>query len=123
MSWEIEYYDWSQLEANGGALEVPGAIKALESAVTNETALRAYWKIDNTVIVQGAVYSAALPTVRCLLSSLLRSTAVGRPHILELLVQIGGGEAATLDAGNAAAEKSARHLFGRRQLSPASARH
>ncbi|MBK9261264.1 MAG: hypothetical protein IPM54_15840 [Polyangiaceae bacterium] len=100
MSWELECYDWSRLEADGGASGVPSAIKALESATTNEVALAAYWKIDNTVVVQGAVYPAALPTVRCLLVSLLRSTAIARPHILELLVQIGAGEAAIVEASN-----------------------
>ena len=101
MSWELEYHNWSQLEAAGGASKVPEAITALEAATTNEAALAAYWKIDNTVVVQGAVYPAALPTVRSLLIGLARSTVVARPHILELLVQIGGGEPAQVAASNA----------------------
>jgi hypothetical protein len=93
MSWEIERYDWSQLRADGGALGVPDALIALEYAASAEAAQAAYWKLDNTIVVQGTVYEAALPATRCLLASLLRSTDVARPQILELLVQIGSGEA------------------------------
>ncbi|HRI62678.1 MAG TPA: hypothetical protein PK156_00525 [Polyangium sp.] len=100
MNWEIDYYDWSQLQAAVDASGVPAAIRALESATSNDEALTAYWKIDNTVVVQGAVYPAALPTIRCLLISLTRSTVLARPHILELLVQIGSGEAAELKGNN-----------------------
>lgn len=81
---------------------MPLAIFALETASTEADALKAYWQIDNTVVVQGAVHEAALASIPCLLGCLLRCTAVARPQVLELLVQIGGGEAADteVEVGN-----------------------
>ncbi|WP_437912847.1 hypothetical protein WME73_38505 [Sorangium sp. So ce302] len=73
---------------------MPLALRELQLAVTESEALAAYWKIDNTIVVQGQVYQAALAAVPCLLGVLLRCTEVARRHVLELLVQIGSGEAA-----------------------------
>ncbi|MGK3998668.1 hypothetical protein [Sorangium sp. So ce1024] len=94
MSWEILRYDWSSLRAAGGASHIPRALQALESASTDEEAQHAYWSIDNCVVVQGHVHQAAIATASCLLGVLLRCTDVARRHVLELLVQIGGGEPA-----------------------------
>lgn len=102
MSWELDRHQWNTLRAAGTAVDVPLAIEALQSATTEEAAVDAYWRIDNVVVVQGAVYEAALAATQCLLSSLLQCTEVARPHILELLVQIGSGEASESEvvAGN-----------------------
>jgi hypothetical protein len=94
MSWETDRFDWSLLRAIPRASGVPDAIDALERASTAEDALNAYWQIDNVVVIQGAVYEAGLATIPCLLSCLQRCTGVARPEVLELLVQIGGGEVA-----------------------------
>ncbi len=91
MNWEINRHNWSLLRAEGGAIGVPTAICALEKATTEDEALNAYWRIDSTVVVQGAVHQAALATVSCLLQALPCCTDIARPHILELLVQIGSG--------------------------------
>ncbi|WP_437675391.1 hypothetical protein [Sorangium sp. So ce131] len=92
MIWEIERYDWSSLRAAGDASGIPAAIRQLESANAEAEASVAYWKIDNVVVVQGAVYQAALATVPCLIEILLRCTRAARRQVLELLVQIGSGE-------------------------------
>ncbi|WP_148314442.1 hypothetical protein [Sorangium cellulosum] len=103
MSWEVLRHDWSSLRAEGGAEHLPRALQELESASTEDEALSAYWRIDNYVVVQGRVYEAALAVVSCLLGTLLRCTDVSRRHVLELLVQIGGGEPAhsEIDLGEA----------------------
>jgi hypothetical protein len=97
MIWEIERYDWSKLRPEGSASQVPHALRELQLAATESEALAAYWKIDNTIVVQGQVYQAALAAVPCLLGVLLRCTDAARRHVLELLVQIGSGEAAACE--------------------------
>ena len=102
MSWEIGRHDWSLLRAAGSASGIPRAIMSLQSAISVNDATAAYWQIDNTVTVQGAVYEAALAAASCLLVSLVSCTEAARPQILELLVQIGAGEPADVEveAGN-----------------------
>ena len=112
--WELERHDWSRLRAAGSAERVPQALAALRDASSAEEAERAYWRIDNTVVVQGALYEAALPAVVCLLEVLQRSTPVARPFVLELLVQIGSGEPAPVEREQGNADLSARC---RRELS------
>jgi hypothetical protein len=90
--WEIDRYDWRNLRAQGTADRVPEAIMQLVRAKTQEEAEGAYWKIDNTVVVQGALHESAVPTARCLVIGLQQCTAAARPRILELLVQLAGGE-------------------------------
>ncbi|WP_437951431.1 hypothetical protein WME98_11795 [Sorangium sp. So ce296] len=97
MIWEIERHDWSKLRAEGSASQIPHAIRELQAAATEPEALAAYWKIDNTIVVQGQVYQAALAAVPCLLGVLLRCTDAARRHVLELLVQIGSGEVAACE--------------------------
>jgi hypothetical protein len=84
-------FDWKSLRAAGSAEGVPAAIERLRDAKTPEEATRAYWRIDNTVIVQGALYEAAEHTVPCVLSVLPGCTEVGRARAFELLFQLGAG--------------------------------
>lgn len=84
-------FDWKSLRAAGSAEGVPSAIECLRDAQTHEEATRAYWQIDNTVIVQGALYEAAECTIPCALSVLPDCTKFGRPWALELLFQLGSG--------------------------------
>lgn len=102
MAWEQDRYSWATLRANMSAENIPTAIESLRTASSQLKSEQAYWKIDNTVIVQGALFEAALPVVSCLLEALLRCTDVSRPYILELLVQIGSGEPSMkeMEAGN-----------------------
>jgi hypothetical protein len=94
VSWEAERYDWSALRASGSARGVPDAIRALQMAASEQEAERAYWRIDNTVVVQGALFEAALPTAACVVGVLPRCSEAARSWVLELLVQIGAGEPA-----------------------------
>src|SRR5688572_616100 len=90
--WVKDKYIWANLRSSESASRIPDAILQLQTATTKDDADRAYWKIDNEVIVQGALYEAALPTATCLLSALLNCTDVARPKLLELLFQLGNGE-------------------------------
>jgi hypothetical protein len=78
-------------------VHVPAAIQALLDAKTERDATAAYWRLDNTVVVQGALYEAALPTTHCLVVGLASCTAVARPRVLELLVQTAGGECSRVE--------------------------
>lgn len=102
MNWEIQSYHWSSLRANGDSAAIPAALVALQHASSEQDALRAYWQIDNVVVVQGALFEAALPTANALLIGLTSCTLTARPHLLELLVQLTSGETAPseIDHGN-----------------------
>ena len=88
---EIDRYDWDVLDAQPSARGVPTALKELLRSTTVESANEAYWRIDNTVVVQGFLYEAALPTIRALIRGVHESTSVARPLVLELMVQLASG--------------------------------
>lgn len=90
MVWEVQRHNWSQMRAD----KVPEALYALLRASTEKEAQDAHMIVDSTVAVEGALYEAAVPTATCLLTVLQRCTAVARPHVLEILVQLGSGEPA-----------------------------
>jgi hypothetical protein len=90
MIWEIQRHDWSQLRAD----RIPEALYALLRAKTEKEATDAHTIIDATAVVEGALYEAAVPTTACLLSVLQGCLPVARPHVLEILVQLGTGEPA-----------------------------
>jgi hypothetical protein len=82
--------------------DVPAALRALAAAETAEAADAAYWRLDNHVIVQGALYQAAEATAVAAVLALPRATVAGRARLLELLGQIGAGATAPSEvaAGN-----------------------
>lgn len=77
-----------EMEPSGHVLQ---AINDLLDARTHEDAEKAYWRIDNTAVVQGRPLEAALPTLRALLVGIHGCTDVARPPVLELLVQLASG--------------------------------
>jgi hypothetical protein len=90
--WEYARHDWLKLRSSGSAAKVPEAVEQLRLAATDHEADAAYWRIDNEVVVQGALYEACVPTAVCLVGALQNCTAAARPKILELLFQLGNGE-------------------------------
>jgi hypothetical protein len=90
--WEIHRYEWASVEALVDASRVPTALQRLMEAETEAQANAAYWQIDNNVVVQTALYPAALPTIKCLTTMLPVCPPVARRFILELMEQIGGGK-------------------------------
>lgn len=92
MMWEADRYDWNALRALGSARDVPAALWKLARSSSAAEAESAYWRIDNVVVVQGALYQAALPTAACAVIALGTASPLGRLHLLELLVQLALGE-------------------------------
>lgn len=88
---EFERCNWSKVGAANNAAHIPEAITQLQNAECKESAETAYWKIDNTAVVQGGLYEAALYSIPCVLSALGNCTPIARPMLLELLFQLGGG--------------------------------
>jgi hypothetical protein len=93
-AWETERYDWSKIPAAGTSAEdVPQALELLRRATNEEEAREAYWRLDNTVVVQGRLHGAALPTAACIVNVLAAAASeVSRMRLLELLQQISDGE-------------------------------
>jgi hypothetical protein len=86
-------HNWAELAtATGSAERVPEAIRELSRAATADEADRGYWSIDNVVVVQGTLTPAAEATADALIAALDECTAVARPEILELLVQLASGQ-------------------------------
>ena len=92
---EISQYDWTaMMEADGPATKIPLAIWELLDASSPEDAVKAYWKLENHVVVQGSLFEAAVSTVSVICASLVLGP---RPkwvmiQLLELLFQIVSGE-------------------------------
>lgn len=92
---EILQYNWSaMMEISGPATEIPQAIRELLDASCPDEAAKAYWKLENHVVVQGSLFEAAVCTVSVICASLAYGS---RPkwvmiELLELLFQIVCGE-------------------------------
>jgi hypothetical protein len=73
----------------GTAERVAPALRELIAAKTPEEANRAYWNLENVVVVQGGVYTSAEPTVEVLVKALAdeRPTFIRR-EIYTLLMEI-----------------------------------
>ena len=84
---------WHQLRDDVGTAEgVPGAIRDLLNATSAEDAERAYWRLDNRVVVQGQLFEAAPWVVGPLLVGLTRPRpAFVREQVANLLVEIACG--------------------------------
>ncbi|WP_193367458.1 hypothetical protein [Pelagibius marinus] len=96
---ELQRYDWKKLRAlkhytlgEESAESIPGGIAALAAARDKEEAERFYWQIDHHAVFNEVIAESALPTVRCVLAALHACTEVARPFLLEVLVEIGGGQ-------------------------------
>jgi hypothetical protein len=99
---EIRRHNWREFRAQPTAVNVPSALETLARTTSQNEAEKAYWQIDNVVVVQGMLFDAAVPVISCLLSVLQICSDVARPFVMELLVQIGSGEPAPseIEVGN-----------------------
>jgi len=88
---KIKTEDWSSLETlNGSAEHVPNAV--LELLTDNKEKFdKAYWKLENHVVVQGDLYSSAAVLPKYLEEVVIKARF--KPGVLELLFQIGNGHA------------------------------
>lgn len=81
--------DWSSLEILTGTAEhVPHAILGL-LASDPEDVRNAYWRLENHIVVQGDLYSAAAPAIEFLEAVALEG--VHKTQILDLMLEIGIG--------------------------------
>ena len=93
----LDAIDWKAVrQAFGDGTHLPGALRRLTSADAQERSA-GYWKLDNYVVVQGALAPAALVVVPFLLeiaaASTSTSTSHGAEEALDLLYEIGTGYA------------------------------
>jgi hypothetical protein len=91
---ELARINWSAIrEADGPATAVPGAIRHLLAAKSADDVSRAYWKLENHVVLQGQLFEAAAFVVPVLMAALVREDRpiYVRRGLLELLFQILSG--------------------------------
>jgi len=95
----IRSIEWMKLkQAHGDASHVPEAVEQLISD-DEEKREKAYWELDNNVVLQSDLYEAAFYIIPFLLEILRSNIAVGREHVYALLAGIANGfapEAATI---------------------------
>jgi len=90
---ELDEVDWASLHtAHGTAEHVPMALNALAGAQIPTELFRAYWKLDNYIVLQGTIYESAYFAAPYILDILLssRSSAV-RVAAYDLLIEIARG--------------------------------
>jgi hypothetical protein len=84
--------DWSMLrQASGTSEHVPGALRELLS-LDSGLRKKAYWQLDNYVVLQGSLYEAAPFVVRALLQTWPEDDAV-KDRLYDLLVELANGGA------------------------------
>ncbi len=88
----VSNFDWGNYETvQGSADRIPQALRSLLDASLAQ-ADSYYWEIENQVVVQGQLFSAAEPTLQVLVASLLdprpKHTKI---DVLELIFQIVAG--------------------------------
>lgn len=90
---ELHDQPWQRLRTiNGTAEDVPGALTALATAADEMAADRAYWRLDNRVVVQGQLFESAFGVVQVLLALLTGPLSLpAKRRAVDLLLQIGGG--------------------------------
>jgi len=111
---EIGLHPWPQLRgACGSAEHVADALRELLEAADPVEAERAYWKLENHVVVQGQLYQAAESVVPVLLATLVDPCPRHvRISVMELLYQIVAAEPheSEVKKGNAALGEVCREL-------------
>jgi hypothetical protein len=92
---ELKRINWAALRASNGrhAGTVPDALRALAGATTEKEADDAYWRLDNFIVLQGAVFEAAEYVVQPLIQVLCGHATVVRRYALDLLIEITGAAA------------------------------
>jgi hypothetical protein len=84
---------WDTLESAVGSCDhVPNALQGL---LSSDASIResSYWQLDNHVVVQGGLYEGAFYLIPFLLPLLEQDTAPGKEGVLDLLYELGNGNA------------------------------
>ena len=83
---------WERIrEATGDAREIPAALLRLAEAVEDVEVRRAYWSLDNHVVVQGSLSEAAYHVVPFLLELLADRSRASSTALYDLLAEIALG--------------------------------
>jgi hypothetical protein len=99
---------------DGTADAIPAALRALADANDEASADRAYWTLDNRVVVQGQLFQSALAVAQVVLAMLLGPLSrPARRKAVDLLLQIGGGvpDQTEVTAGNAVLGQRCRDIL------------
>src|SRR5687768_17512735 len=83
----IDRFSWEEYRiASGPAGNVPEVLKGLVEAEAEDQAEGYYWELENEVVVQGQLFSSAVPVVSVILAALTGATSQSsRSWLLELL--------------------------------------
>ena len=82
---ELGRLDWGKMQcSHGPATKVPEAIRELLAAGNPQEADRAYWKLENVVVVQGQLFESALYVVPVILAALIETE---RPRFVRISLQ------------------------------------
>lgn len=85
-------FDWATLAlASGTAEHVPAALRELLS-IDPQVRRRAYWRLDNHIVLQGSLYGAAPFAVKVLLQSWPQDDSL-KDRMYELLIELANGGA------------------------------
>lgn len=107
----IARYDWRSLqESNGSAVRIPTAFIELLASSGPEASAKAYWKLENHVVVQGALFEASVCVVALIGAALVEPARPKwvRIQLLELLFQIVAGESHSDEVARGAADLGPR---------------
>lgn len=89
----LKQADWNELRTVlGVGTDVPAALVDLADAPDKESADRAYWNLDNIIVVQGQLYTAAIAALPVLVGMLIGPLSPSvRVRTADLLFEIGTG--------------------------------
>lgn len=82
--------------AHGDGTHIPDTIKDLASGIS-EKQQKAYWKLDNYIVLQSDLYEAAFYVVPFLFEILQSDMTTGRDLVYDLLWEIANGYADDID--------------------------
>jgi hypothetical protein len=115
---EIARHPWPALrEIAGPADRIPDVLRALLAATSSADAEKAYWRLENHVVVQGQLYEAAVATTHVVMAALVAPNRPSfvRTALFELLLQIVSGESHQDEVGRGRADLGPRCREAARQ--------
>jgi hypothetical protein len=98
---ELARHEWSALRVMGDrSADIPERLRDLLRAADGGEADRCYWRLENTVVVQGSLFQAAPAVVDVVMAALASGelSAPARVASIELLYQLVRGESDVTEA-------------------------
>jgi hypothetical protein len=100
---ELGRIEWATIRVSDGpATSVPEALIRLSESSTIEVGWKEYWMLDNSIVVQGNLFSAAEAAAPFVVELAINNEDHVRVLALELLIQLAGGvtHSKELELGN-----------------------